>query len=425
MVGSDKAKIVALTKNSNDCFILKEDGIWRLTISGNTSLPFVEEVQQIDTTTFCQAPYSVQEINEEVIFLSQKGFISIAGNSISNIGRNIETEVKSKLQRSIQKGLAGQIRSWVNEEKRIYGCTIPDSTVTFTTYVFNTYTREWTKFSLPIIDATTDSQGRTTYVVGQYAVTMDVSGTLQDQINNSSSGALVNFTLTEELHTDGQNRNELDQWDYWYKPASAVDNGNGTATLTDLPPMTSLSPWARLGGSGTNITQSGLAYFVDKQAYYIKSGILYPATFVSRTATTVTIAFAGGVPASIATVGASDGLYAGVGASVTFNPSSVGTPDTNKQFSEYMVHVDEAVSALSMKFKTDSQSSFSASREFAFVTNAPNRTVYRTYIPISGCRGRWFIRQVNHSVPYERLVITGQTLNIRDTSSPRVQKGRS
>jgi hypothetical protein len=254
---------------------------------------------------------------------------------------------------------------------------------------------------------------------------MDVSGTLQDQINNSSSGALVNFTLTEELHTDGQNRNELDQWDYWYKPASAVDNGNGTATLTDLPPMTSLSPWARLGGSGTNITQSGLAYFVDKQAYYIKSGILYPATFVSRTATTVTIAFAGGVPASIATVGASDGLYAGVGASVTFNPSSVGTPDTNKQFSEYMVHVDEAVSALSMKFKTDSQSSFSASREFAFVTNAPNRTVYRTYIPISGCRGRWFIRQVNHSVPYERLVITGQTLNIRDTSSPRVQKGRS
>lgn len=419
LVGSDKAKIVALAKNSNDCFILKEDGIWRLTISGNTSLPFIEEVQQIDTTTYCQAPYSVQEINEEVIFLSQKGFISISGNSINSLGRNIETEVKSKLQRSIQKGLAGQIRSWVNEEKRIYGCTIPDSTVTFTTYVFNTYTREWTKFSLPIIDATTDSQGRTTYVVGQYAVTMDVSGTLQEQINNSSSGALVNYTLTEEIHTDGQNRNELDQWDYWYKPASAVDNGNGTATLTD---QSSLAPWSRLGGSTTDITQSGLAFFVDKQAYYIKSGVLYPATFVSRTATTVTVAFAAGVPASIATVGASDGLYAGVGASVTFNPSSVGTPDTNKQFSEYMVHVDEAVSSLNMKFKTDSQASFSATREFAFVTNAPNRTIYRTYIPISACRGRWFIRQVNHSVPYERLVITGQTLNIRDTGSSRVQK---
>lgn len=419
LVGSDKKKIVALTKNSNDCFVLKEDGIWRLTISGNTSLPFVEEVQQIDTTTFCQAPYSVQEINEEIIFLSQKGFISIAGNSISNLGRNIETEVKSKLQRSIQKGLAGQIRSWVNEEKRIYGCTIPDSTVTFTTYVFNTYTREWTKFSLPIIDASTDSEGRTTYLVGQYAVTMDASGTLQEQINNSSSGTLVNYTLTEEIHTDGQNRNELDQWDYWYKPASAVDNGNGTATLTD---QLSLAPWSRLGGSEADITQSGLAYFVDKQAYYIKSGVLYPATFVSRTATTVTVAFADGVPSGISTIGASDGLYAGVGASVTFNPSSVGTPDTNKQFSEYMVHVDEAVSGLSMKFKTDSQASFSATREFAFVTNAPNRTVYRTYIPISASRGRWFIRQVNHSIPYERLVITGQTLNIRDTNSSRVQK---
>lgn len=419
LVGSDKKAIVALAKNANDCFILKEDGIWRLSISGNASLPFVDQVTQIDTTTYCQASYSVQEINEEIIFLSQKGFISISGNQIEAIGRQIETEVKTKLQRCLSKGLGSQIRSWVNEEKRVYGCTIPDTTSTFTTYIFNTYTREWTKFSLPIIDAVTDPEGKTLYCVRAYTRTLDATGTLQERVVNSSTGTSIRFILAEEIHTDGQNRNELDQYDYYYDPASAVDNGNGTVTFTD---PASGSPWAKLGGTGTDITASGLAFFADRTPYYRRAGTLYPITFVSRTSTTVTVAFPEGIPAGITTIGSGDGIYAGVPSSATFNPTSVGTPDTNKQFSEYMIHVEEAVKSLSMKFKTDSQANFSAERLFTFNTVAVNRTVYRTHIPITAGRGRWFIRQVNHDVPMERLVMTGQTINVRDTSSSKIQK---
>lgn len=418
LIGSDKKKIVALAKNTNDCFILKEDGIWRMTIAGNTSLPFIEEITQMDTTTFIQAKYSVQEINEEIIFLSQKGFISVSGNSIENIGRGIETEVKAKLQRSIAAGLQTQIRSWVNEEKRIYGCTIQESTVAFTTYIFNTYTREWTKFSLPVLDATTDEQGRTTYAVGLYTRTLDASGTLQAQLDNSSTGALINYFFTEEIHTDGQNRAEGDQWDYWYKPASAAIVGDNVV-FTDTP---GLAPWSRLGGATTNITISGLPHFVGKTPYYRKDGVLYKAVFVSRTTTTVTVAFPGGIPAGIAAVGATDGLYAGVSALARFNPTQVGTPDTNKQFSEYMIHTEEAVSALKMRFKTDSQAAFSATREFAFNASATNRTVYRTFIPLTAGRGRWFIREVSHDVPFERLVMTSQTINVRDTGNTRIQK---
>lgn len=426
LVGSDKKKVVALAKNADDCFILKEDGIWRMSISGNSSVANVEQVVQIDTTTYCQAPYSVQEINEEIIFLSQKGFISIAGNSISAIGRNIETEVKAKLQRAIANGLQGQIRSWVNEEKRIYGCTIPDSALSFVTYMFNTYTREWTKFGFPVMDAVTDSQGKTLYAIAAPTRALGFSGTLQDQIDTSTISTTTKYILCEEMHTSGQNRNELDQYDYMYSPASAVELTPTTVMLTDS--ASTLSPWSKLGGGtvGSDITQSGLAMFVGRPAYYRKNGVLYPCTFVSRTATTATLSFPGGNPPNIAIFSPGDGrgLFAGIPASATFNPTSVGTPDTNKQFSEYMIHVDEAVSGMTMKFKTDSQASFSSTRTFAFNTSAPNRTVYRTYIPLAASRGRWFIRQVNHSVPFERLVMTSQTINVRDTSSPRVQKAQ-
>jgi hypothetical protein len=420
LVGSDKAKIVALAKNSNDCFILKEDGIWRMSIVGNDSVANVDNVVQIDTTTFCQAPYSVKEINEEIILLSQKGFVSIAGNDIEPIGRPIETEVKEKLQRAIANGLQGEIRAWVNEEKRIYGCTIRDSATSFTTYVFSTYTRQWTKFSLPVIDATTDSQGRTLYVVGMPTLTLGAGATLQAQVQAATSGTTTNFYLAEELHTQGLFRNESDQWDYRYIPAS-VALGTGTQVVLTDNSATTLPNWVRMGGTTSDITTSGLAFFVSRGAYYKKSGAFHPCTLVSRTATTVTVEFTS-VPSGITTVAGDDGLYAGVPASITFNPSNIGSPNTMKMFSEYQLHVVEAVSKLSMQFITDSRTTYSTPRVFAFNTTATSRTVYRTYIPLEMMRGRWLIRKVDHDVPGERLQTASQSLSVRDTGSTNIQK---
>lgn len=419
LVGSDKAKVVALAKNSNDCFVLKEDGIWRLSITGNSSLPFVDEVTQLDTTTYCQAPYSVQEINEEVIFLSQKGFISITGNQIEAIGRPIETEVKEKLQRAIANSLQNEIRSWVNEEKRIYGCTIRDTTATYTTYVLNTYTRNWTKFSLPVIDATTDSKGRTLYAIGMPDLDLGSGATLQEQLATVSGGSTIRYYLTEELHTDGSSRSEIDQWDYRYIPSSANASDNQVLLIDNSD--VALPSWTRLGGSGTSITSTGLSFFVNRSAYYKKSNIFYPCTFVSRGLASVIIEFAE-VPADIETISGDDGLYAGVPASITFNPSNIGAPNTNKVFSEYQLHTVESVSSLTMQFITDSRSTYTNPRVFAFNRDASSRTVYRSYIPVEAMRGRWIIRKVEHDVPGERLICASQSLTVRDTGSSRIQK---
>jgi hypothetical protein len=420
LVGKDDKEIVALARNTNDCYIIKEDGIWRLTINGNSSVAQVDTVINIDTTTSCQSPNSVQTINEEIIFLATDGFTNIRGNSLDNIGRSIETEVTSKLQRTLNNGLENEIRSWVNEEKRIYGCTIRDTSTTYTTYVLNTYTRQWTKFALPVIDATTDEQGRTFYAIASPTLTLSGTGTLQAQLQSVIPGTTSQFYITEETHTSGLYRNESDQWDYRHI-ASSVALGSGTQVVITDNTSTTISSWGKLGGSTTDITKSGLQFFVGRSAYYQKSGVLYPCTFVSRTATTCTVEFTT-VPANITTLGTGDGLYAGVPASITLNPTNLGEPDTNKVFNEFQIHTQEAVSSLSMQFLTDSRADYSNPRVFAFNTSAPNRTVYRTFIPTEYMRGRWFIRKINHDVPLERFLAASQSLTVRDTLSSRTQK---
>jgi hypothetical protein len=90
-----------------------------------------------------------------------------------------------------------------------------------------------------------------------------------------------------------------------------------------------------------------------------------------------------------------------------------------------MVHTETFNKALSMNFKTDSKVSFLTNdRRFVYDPTATRRNVFRTYIPTSMSRGRYLIRQVKHDVPLENLIITGQTIVMRDSGSTRVQKDR-
>lgn len=117
-------------------------------------------------------------------------------------------------------------------------------------------------------------------------------------------------------------------------------------------------------------------------------------------------------------------ILAGVPVKITFNPESLNTPDTNKLFQEYMIHTETNNKAMAMAFKTDSRVNFTNDRRFAYDATATKRNVFRTYIPTDAARGRYLIRQVKHDVPLENLIITGQTIVMRDTSSTRVQKDK-
>lgn len=429
-LGNENKRVMSIVKNADECYILKEDGIWQLRISSQEQVPEIDAVVQIDTTTYTQVENAAKELNEEIIFLSQKGFMSISGSSVQPIGKQIETRVKTDLQEALGAGLGNRVRAWVNEQKRIYGCTIWKTLSSFTTYVFNTYTREWTTWDIPIIDAVTDENGRTLYLIaerlGEAGIVEGFNFVnLRDfgTVNYQSNLLAPRWSLAEEIHTSGLDRNEADQWDYYYKPFAI----NFTPGVNEVFFESHVHPHPLRGMDDLSPSSGhvGASKFLRQKGYYRFGTIYYPITFLTLGENPGSFMFDNGLPVNFSSsLAGANGLYAGVNAATTLNPTGFGTPDTNKQFSEYHVHTEEAVSTLTLNFSTDSRSSFTSDRTYAYNPSAVNRTVYRTYIPVEASRGRWFIRRIVHSVPGERFIFTGQTHIIRDLNSTRTQKNR-
>jgi len=117
-------------------------------------------------------------------------------------------------------------------------------------------------------------------------------------------------------------------------------------------------------------------------------------------------------------------ILTGIPVKLTFNPESNNSPDTNKLFQEYMIHTETVNKGASVAFKTDSRVNFSQDRNFKYSDSSTTRNVFRTFIPTSMARGRYLIRQLKHNIPLENLIITGQTIVMRDTSSTRIQKDK-
>jgi hypothetical protein len=118
-------------------------------------------------------------------------------------------------------------------------------------------------------------------------------------------------------------------------------------------------------------------------------------------------------------------IMVGVPVKITFNPESGNSPDSNKLFQEFMIHTETVNKAMAMNFKIDGKSSFlDNDRRFEYDPSVTTRNVFRTYIPTKVARGRYLIRQVKHDVPLENLIITGQTIVMRDSGSTRVQKDK-
>jgi hypothetical protein len=73
LIGEKTKRILALAHTRDSLFILKEDGIWRLSgYAGQWSIdPF-------DVTTFCILPSSVKRLNNRVFALTNRGVVSIS-----------------------------------------------------------------------------------------------------------------------------------------------------------------------------------------------------------------------------------------------------------------------------------------------------------------------------------------------------------
>jgi len=480
-IGKDSKKFIGSASNSDDLYIFKEDGIFRI-IDGGTVSSNIPNVQvfQFSTNLICQAAGSVQEINDEIIFLSQYGFISISGGGVTNISGAIQRDILTLLQTSPK----DRIKSFVNESKQLYYCTLinetdPSLNVKTGTYIFNTKTRQWTFTDNEVLDGLEDSQKRNLVAYRQKAIVGTSNGTSSWPANGSThrlvscnlsypmqtTNYVDNFYLiSRERHTDNIMFNAKDQYDY------ISENMMATGTFTTItngftisipvsrnaftfhyaqkmfkmftPPTTlNMVNTTMPPTNGTNfaIVDSPIQMLANREIYVemiqtaqtTKEYYAVKLTKFEYTGTTdnsyrIVYTFeylTSTVPATPISL-QSLKVVAGIPVKLTFNPESANNPDTNKLFQEYMVHTQTVNKGAVFSFKTDSRSNLTTDRRFAYDAAATTRNVFRTYIPTTAARGRYLIRQIKHDVPLENLIITGQTIVMRDSGSTRVQKDK-
>ena len=369
-VGDKNEAIQTMISSNNDLFILKERTIWKTSIYAGSNVPILDDISIYDSTTGCVSGGSASEVNGEVFWLSEKGFIS---NIEPAIGQLISNEVREAIEACKTAGLLEFITSFGNPLKRLYGCYIPSSSTVGTCYVFDTYMRKWSKWSLSPIAFATLKDGKLTSIEK-----------LED----------YQYRRTDNAYYDEANQAEV----------SYTFVGSGSRF-------------------GNNITFSANTSLNRAALVASKNGLDTYVQDLSGTITKVTIASipGGAVITDDGTLNIVAGwkLYLGVRSEVVFGPFTASEPGLMKQFSKYSVHLGNAVHGLKIAFKTDSRGDFTVDREFK--TYAVNRNFAQSWIPVEAGRGRYLIRRVKHTYPLEFLRIVGQEYESR-TYSSRSQK---
>lgn len=489
-LGKPEKEFIAMAGNVDDFIVFKEDGVFRIIDSGNYNtrqdIPYFQP-SQISTTLICQATGSVQEINGEIIFLSQEGFVSIDGGQIINISQAIQRDILTLIQTSPKE----RIRSFVNKSKNIYCCTLVNETTTSEvktgTYVFNVKTRQWSFINEEILDGFEDFEKRSLVAYKQKTIEAALNTQTTIAVNYqdrrvSKNGNFITYSakvptydftypltlssnfnnfymISRERHTDNLFFNNADQYDFISKKwtsgftFTAITNGfkltvNGGDYINFYSPrVNNLAniPFSiyeyRNGYIYCHLIDNAIQFFYNRKVYirfYDINGnseifevkltklnatgvptnsinqVMYTFEYISVPSSSWTNLTVKGVR-----------LELGVPAKITFNPESGNQPDTNKLFQEFMIHTETSNRSMAMNFKIDGKTSFlSTDRKFEYDSTVNNRNVFRTYVPTSVARGRYLIRQVKHDLPLENLIITGQTIVMRDSGSTRAQKDK-
>jgi hypothetical protein len=146
LVGSAQEEILRIVPLRDSLFVLKEDGIYR--ISGEDASSF--RVDLFDATTRLIAPESAVVLNNQIYALTDQGVVAITEGGVQVKSRPIEADLLSLLGLDIDalRNLAFAV-SYETERKYIlFVPTIAGDVTATQAYVYNTFTNTWTRWVL-------------------------------------------------------------------------------------------------------------------------------------------------------------------------------------------------------------------------------------------------------------------------------------
>lgn len=143
-VGSKNYPIRRIIALRDSLFILKSDGVFRLTGSGGSW-----SIDPLDTSTKIIAPDSAVVVNNQIFCLADQGIVAISDVGVQVMSRPIENELNDIISEDFDKLKKLSFGVSYETDRKYVLHTIVSSTDTYPTeaFVYNTFTQAWTKWT--------------------------------------------------------------------------------------------------------------------------------------------------------------------------------------------------------------------------------------------------------------------------------------
>lgn len=236
--GSAQKAILRIIPLRDSLFILKEDGIYRL--SGEDSSSF--RVDLFDSTARLLAPESCAVLNNAIYALTDQGVVSITESGVQVLSRPIESTLLS-LQGVNPSVLSSESFGVAYESERKYILFVPrlsgDTTPT-QAFVYNTFTNAWTRWVLSkkcgVVNPKTEADRLYLGDASSAYVNQErKSYSYQDYVDYARQ---VTISAVDGVNLTVSNTDEISEGDVIYQSASvyaivdSVDTSAGTVTTS-------------------------------------------------------------------------------------------------------------------------------------------------------------------------------------------------
>ncbi len=190
-IGPRDEKILRIVGLRDSLFIIKENSIWRL--AGDDSRNFV--ISLFDNNAACQGPETVAQLNNTIYMYSSQGVVSVGDGGVAVVSRPIEIDLLPLSgyfsSQTIMHGIG-----YESERKYIlFFQNQPTDTVATAAYVYNTFTKAWTKWLKPASCAVVLND--TLYIGNTYSNTILKERKARDKTDKKDESAPATITTID------------------------------------------------------------------------------------------------------------------------------------------------------------------------------------------------------------------------------------
>jgi hypothetical protein len=370
-VGSADQDILRILALRDSIFVLKKDGIYRIT--GEDSASF--RVSLFDSTATLKAPESCAVGNNQVFCYTDQGVAAVSDNGVQVMSRAIESEIVTLSNAAHASFSTATFGTFSEPDRKYILWTVNNSTDTYATqqHVYNTFTDSWTRW---------DRTATAAFV------------------NPADSKVYYADPVTGYVYRERRNFDSTDYADEEF--AVTVVSSSGTAVVL---------------ASTTNV----LAGYTLKQG----DRVAVVATVVDAThlTTEVTQAWAAGAATA----------YKPISAALTYAPIHAGNPGMLKQFRELtLFFANASFSELDVKFTSNFSGSVETTTitpvtlgpwgsfpwgSVAWGGGAAAVQPIRTYVPLEKQRCYWLTIQLKLSQAFKNFGLAGISMPFNLVSS--------